>query len=104
MNENDTENKYVFIATFFQATDGIHSIRYGINKNGELFSINTNGNKVTPIDILPQGVMAALAQYITQNKELIKNRSIKKELKCPSVQDYNIDLNVKKQFVLNRFI
>lgn len=71
-NENDTENKYVFIAASFQVSDGIHSIRYGINKNGELFSINTTSNKVVPIDILPQGVMATLTQHITQNKELIE--------------------------------
>nr|6DM3_A Chain A, RavO [Legionella pneumophila subsp. pneumophila str. Philadelphia 1]6DM3_B Chain B, RavO [Legionella pneumophila subsp. pneumophila str. Philadelphia 1]6DM4_A Chain A, RavO [Legionella pneumophila subsp. pneumophila str. Philadelphia 1]6DM4_B Chain B, RavO [Legionella pneumophila subsp. pneumophila str. Philadelphia 1]6DM4_C Chain C, RavO [Legionella pneumophila subsp. pneumophila str. Philadelphia 1]6DM4_D Chain D, RavO [Legionella pneumophila subsp. pneumophila str. Philadelphia len=71
-NESDTENKYVFIAASFQASDGIHSIRYGINKNGELFSINTASNKVTPIDILPLGVMATLTQHITQNKELIE--------------------------------
>ncbi|HAU1603733.1 TPA: hypothetical protein JBJ19_02545 [Legionella pneumophila] len=71
-NESDTENKYVFIAASFQASDGIHSIRYGINKNGELFSINTTNNKVTPIDILPQGIMATLTQHITENKELVE--------------------------------
>ncbi|HAU1574802.1 TPA: hypothetical protein JBI85_13795 [Legionella pneumophila] len=71
-NESDTENKYVFIAASFQASDGIHSIRYGINKNGELFSINTTNNKVTPIDILPQGIMATLTQHITENKEFVE--------------------------------
>ncbi|HAT6936688.1 TPA: hypothetical protein JAN57_07040 [Legionella pneumophila] len=71
-NESDTENKYVFIAASFQASDVIHSIRYGINKNGELFSINTTNNKVTPIDILPQGIMATLTQHITENKELVE--------------------------------
>ncbi|ANH12544.1 TPA: hypothetical protein ACIZB4_001424 [Legionella pneumophila] len=82
-NENDTENKYVFIAASFQATDGIHSIRYGINKNGELFSINTTSNKVTPIDILPLGVMATLTQHITQNKELIEKSLHKKGAQMP---------------------
>ncbi|HAT1866653.1 hypothetical protein [Legionella pneumophila] len=71
-NESDTENKYVFIAASFQASDGIHSIRYGINKNGELFSINTTNNKVTPIDILPQGIIATLTQHITENEELVE--------------------------------
>ncbi|HAT8178946.1 TPA: hypothetical protein JA361_05595 [Legionella pneumophila] len=72
-NDSDIEKKYVFIAASFQASDGIHSIRYGINKNGELFSINTTNNKVTPINISPQGIMTTLTQHITHNKELIEN-------------------------------
>lgn len=95
-NDSDTENKYVFIAASFLASNGIHSIRYGINKDGELFSINTTNNRATPIDILPQGIMATLTQHITHNKELIEQSLQEKKAQvAPSPKRQHLDEHKK---------
>lgn len=91
-NDSDTENKYVYIAASFLASNGIHSIRYGINKDGELFSIRTTNNRATPIEILPQGIMATLTQHITQNKELIEQSLQEKKAEiAPSPRRQRLD-------------
>lgn len=102
-NDSDTENKYVYIAASFLASNGIHSIRYGINKDGELFSIRTTNNRATPIEILPQGIMATLTQHITQNKELIEQSLQEKKTQVtPSPRRQHLDDHKKVPHNLKR--
>lgn len=78
-NDAGTKSECKFFTATYKASDGIHNLRYGINLDGELFSINTtNNNKATPIDILPQGIMATLTHQITHNKEL-KEQSLQEK-------------------------